>query len=160
MLALLVVGLASPLHAQQSGWHYSPLPGEGDRATMGCDTTATPAAFVCIAVRCEDDFTTGVYVHTNRLAKQGDWRMTIDRENATLTAGASSAPYSARFVPDQTGWLLERIRQGSFIYLRNLNDPDLGFARISLGGSLYAINNALAFCAPRTAPSDAAGRPR
>ena len=32
----------SPALAQEAGWHYSPFPAEGDRATLGCSYGATP----------------------------------------------------------------------------------------------------------------------
>ena len=41
--------------AQEAGWNYSPYPGEGDRAAMGCTGGSTPAKHVCLVVRCEDD---------------------------------------------------------------------------------------------------------
>ncbi|KKC31773.1 hypothetical protein [Devosia psychrophila] len=150
-LILALVVLATPAVAQQSGWHYSPQPGEGDRATLGCDSDATPQEYTCVAVRCEDDLSTGVHVHTNRQPVLGEWEMTLDRENASFTAEPSSAPYGGRFM-ERTDWLLDRIEQGSFIYLRNVDDTDPSFAYIDLSGSLQAITRALAFCAPRVPP--------
>jgi len=145
-IALVMLTCAAP--AQEPGWHYSPLPGEGDRATLGCDRDATPNDFTCLAVRCEDDFSTGIYVHTSRANVLGHWELTLDRENATFTAEASQAPYSGRIL-ENTDWLLDRLKQGTFIYLRHSEDPGEGFAYIGLGGSLYAINDALSYCAPR-----------
>lgn len=147
-LTLALGLLAAPVAAQEAGWHYSPLSGEGDRATLGCNRDATPDAYTCLVVRCEDDFTTGVHIHTNRSRKLGRWEMTLDRENASFVAEPSTAPYGGRFV-GQADWLLDRIRQGTFIYLRHADDIEGDFAYIDLGGSLYAINAALAFCAPR-----------
>ena len=158
-LILAFVLLGSPAMAQQPGWHYSPLPGEGDRTALGCDRDATPHEYTCLAVRCEDDFSTGIHVHTSRTPVLGSWEMTPDRENASFTAEASDAPYSGQFT-DNADWLLDRIRQGIFIYLRHAEDANSGFAYIDLGGSLYAINRALAFCAPRVTlpePKAAAG---
>jgi hypothetical protein len=159
LIAALLL-LALPAGAQEPGWHYSPLNGEGDRSTLGCDRDATPDDFVCLAVRCEDDFSTGIHIHTSRGDVLGSWEMTLDRENAGFIAEPSDAPYGGRFV-DRADWLLERIAQGTFIYLRHAGDKQAGFAYIDLRGSLYAINRALAFCAPRGAPAnepnDAAG---
>lgn len=143
-LALLCCSAA----AQEPGWHYSPLPGEGDRATLGCDRDAVAGNFICLAVRCEDDYTTGVHVHVSTGPVVGSWDMTLDRENATLVAGPSDSPYGARFV-DDAAWLLERLRQGTFVYLRHADAPEAPFRFIDLSGSLYAINQALAWCAPR-----------
>jgi hypothetical protein len=147
-LILALALLAGPAGAQEAGWHYSPLPGEGDRATLGCDREATPDDFVCLAVRCEDDFSTGVHIHTSRREAPGTWDMTLDRENASFVAEQSDAPYGGRFVED-ADWLLERIAQGTFIYLRHAEDESGSFAYIDLTGSLFAINRALAYCAPR-----------
>jgi hypothetical protein len=144
--ALLSLLLAAPATAQEPGWHYSPLPGEGDRATLGCDREATPDRFTCLAVRCEDDFSTGVYVHSN-IPSSGPWDMTIDRENKVLVAEPTAQAYSGRFVLEAE-WLLERIRQGTFVYLRPQGSTE-PFRFISLDGSLRAINSALAWCAPR-----------
>ena len=156
VLALAIA--ASPVAAQQAGWQYSPLPGEGDRATLGCDRDATPQSYTCLAVRCEDDFSVGIHVHTSRLDKLGAWEITLDRENASFTAEASEAPYGGRFV-ERAEWLLERIRQGTFIYLRHENDQYGSFAYIGLDGSLYAINQALAFCAPRVPQAEPIAEP-
>lgn len=151
---ILALGLlASPACAQQAGWHYSPLPGEGDRAALGCDRNAMPQEFTCLAVRCEDDFSTGVYVHTSGPHVLGSWEMTLDRENASFSAEASSAPYGGQFIA-RADWLLERIEQGTFIYLRHADDGAGAYAYIDLGGSLLAIHQALAFCAPRVKPSE------
>lgn len=140
--------LIAPAPGQEPGWHYSPLPGEGDRATLGCDREATRDDFTCLAVRCEDDFSVGVHVHTSRRHVLGRWDMTIDRENASVVAEAAEGPYGGRF-HNKAEWLLERISQGTFIYLRHAEDSEGAFAYIDLSGSLYAVNRALAFCAPR-----------
>jgi hypothetical protein len=42
MIALMAVLLAGPAEAQESGWHYSPYRGEGDRAALGCAYESTP----------------------------------------------------------------------------------------------------------------------
>ncbi|WMT88053.1 hypothetical protein NO932_05445 [Pelagibacterium sp. 26DY04] len=148
---LLILGLASPpIAGQEPGWGYSPLPGEGDRAAMGCDREATAEDYVCLAVRCEDDFSVGVHVHSSR--EQGDagrWVMTVDRENHAAQAQVSDAPYGARFPDADAAWLEERLRQGTFVYLRHEDDEGEGFRFIDLSGSLRAINTALYYCAPR-----------
>jgi hypothetical protein len=152
-LILALCLLAAPAMAQQPGWHYSPLPGEGDRATLGCDRDAAQDAFVCLAIRCEDDFSTGVHIHTSRANVLGRWQMTLDRENASFVADPSPAPYGGRFIGNGE-WLLDRIAQGTFIYLRHADDQESSFAFIDLTGSLHAINRALAFCAPRVPKPD------
>lgn len=151
-LALALALLAAPATAQEAGWHYSPLPGEGDRATLGCDRDATTEVFACIAVRCEDDYTTGLYIHTDRADDTGAWDLTIDRENITLVGHATDAPYGTR-IADEEGSLLERLAQGTFVYLRHGEEHEGPFRFIDLSGSLYAINRALAYCAPRTPAS-------
>jgi hypothetical protein len=153
----LLLALATPAAALEPGWHYSPLRGEGDRATLGCDREATADSYTCLAVRCEDDYTTGIHIHTSRPQVLGTWEMTLDRENASFTAVADDAPYGGRFL-ERSDWLLERILQGTFIYLRHADDPVGAFAYIDLGGSLYAVNRALAFCAPRV-PVEPIARP-
>lgn len=151
VLAIFFQILTMPVSGHEAGWHYSPIPAEGDRATLGCDRNATPNNFTCVAVRCEDDFSTGIYVHTSRANALGTWEVTVDKENAILVAEPSSAPYSGRVLKNAE-WLLDRVRQGTFIYLRHADDPEKGFAYIGLGGSLYAINDALSYCAPRVPP--------
>lgn len=147
-LILALALLACPTSAQEAGWHYSPLPGEGDRATLGCDREATADSFACLAVRCEDDYAVGIHIHTDRADDTGAWDITLDRENATLTAIPDPGPYGARLL-DEDGWLRERLEQGTFIYLRHAEEHDGGFRFIDLSGSLVAITKALAFCAPR-----------
>jgi hypothetical protein len=158
LLALGYVPSSAVSFSQSPGWQYSPIAGEGDKATLGCSRNARPESFACIAVRCEDDFSTGLYVQTSDRHKAGDWEVTIDRENATLSAGPTTSPYDAKFAEDQDQWLLDRLRQGTFVYLRHVDDEDEEFDHISLSGSLYAINRALALCAPRV-KSDAPTSP-
>ena len=145
MLALL---LASPAGAQEAGWHYSPLPGEGDRAALGCALNSTPQVYACIAVRCEDDFSTGVHIHTSR--EQGDagaWAITVDKETRSFTAEAAE-PYGARLAGDFS-WVLHNLAHGAVAYLAPEDGSDMPVNHIALDGSLDAINAALAFCAPR-----------
>lgn len=148
-IALWLFGFAAA--AQEAGWHYSPLPREGDRAALGCARDSTARDFACLAVRCEDDFSTGVHIYASRAAgTAGVWEMTIDRENARPLAVADGAPYGGRFAEDEA-WLLERLQQGTFVYLRHGDDADAPARFIDLTGSLRAIHLALAYCAPRLA---------
>lgn len=145
---LILALLALPAMGQEAGWHYSPLPGEGDRATLGCALNSTPDTYACIAVRCEDDFSTGVHIHTSRPETDaGRWAITIDKETRSFDAVAAE-PYGARLTGD-ISWLLDNLAHGAVAYL----EPELGSGmpanHIALDGSLYAINAALAFCAPR-----------
>lgn len=151
---LISLLMLTPAFAQVPGWGFSTLPGEGDRAAMGCDRDASAEAFSCLAVRCEDDFTVGVHVHTSR--KEGDggiWEMTLDREARSFRAEPSDAPYGARFV-EGADFLLDRIRHGTFIYLRHSANPEAPFAFIDLSGSMRAISEALYWCAPRVVPDE------
>ncbi|QDZ12524.1 hypothetical protein [Devosia ginsengisoli] len=144
--ALLLLVL--PATAQETGWHYSPLPGEGDRAALGCALNSTPQAYACIAVRCEDDFTTGVHIHTSRQQSDaGDWAITVDKETRSFTA-ESAEPYGARLVGDFS-WVLHNLSHGAVAYLAPEDGSAMPANHIPLDGSLYAINAALAFCAPR-----------
>lgn len=145
---ILTLQLGAPATAQEAGWHYSPLPGEGDRATLGCDRNAIPGDYACLVVRCEDDFSTGIYVHSNRLSDLGPWDLTLDGDDIRAIAQPGPGPYGAKFGND-ADWLLERLQQGSFVYLRHVDDEGARFRFIDLSGSLYAINRALAWCAPR-----------
>lgn len=145
---LLLAAIAAPALAEEPGWHYSPLPGEGDRAAMGCALGSTDAIFACIAVRCEDDLTTGVHIHTSR--PQGDagtWAITVDKETRMFTA-QSSQPYGARLVGD-VSWVLTNLANGAVAYLEPGDASAMPANHIPLDGSLYAINRALAWCAPR-----------
>ncbi len=152
-MTALVVGLATPTHAQEAGWHYSPLPGEGDRATLGCSYGATPETFTCLAVRCEDDFTIGLHIHTSRAdGDAGAWVLEFDKEGERIpvTAVADGSPYHARIEGDVTP-ILDLLKNSGLIYLDPVAGPPIDRA-ISLSGSLYAINQALYFCAPRKSP--------
>ncbi len=149
---LFSVSLSLPAVAQEAGWHYSPLPGEGDRASLGCAPESTPESFACVAVRCEDDYSTGIHIHTSRPEGDvGEWLLTIDRENLKVETVASDAPYGAQIV-DETEWLLERLKQGTFVYLQPETGTQPPTNPVSLAGSLYAINSALTWCAPRLSP--------
>jgi len=152
LIALLA--LVTPSMAQVPGWQFSHLPGEGDRAAMGCDRDADADTFTCLAVRCEDDFTIGLHVHSSRYGGDaGLWEMTLDREARSLLAEASPGPYGARFNAD-ADFLLDRLRHGTFVYLRHSEDLNAPFAYIDLSGSMTAISEALYWCAPRTVPDE------
>ena len=84
--------------------------------------------------------------------------MTVDRENRSAIAAAGPGPYGGKFAED-ADWLLERLRQGSFVYLRHAEDDGTPFRFIDLTGSLYAINHALAWCAPRVPATEPISSP-
>ena len=158
--AMLISMLAvAPVHAQEAGWHYSPLPREGDRATLGCASGSTAQDYACIAVRCEDDFTVGFYLHTSRPEGDvGPWAIDIDKDHGQFAATEDNAPYGARIAGD-LAWLRDGLEQGAVAYLQPLFGEPLPRAVIPLGGSLTAITQALAYCAPRVpkAPSEPNG---
>lgn len=146
LTALLM--LAAPAAAQQAGWHYSPLPGEGDRAALGCASDSTPQIYACLAVRCEDDFSIGVHVHTSRPTGDGGrWAITVDKETRSFDAEIAQ-PYGARLTGDFS-WVLDNLANGAVAYLEPEDGLGVPVNHIALDGSLYAINAALAFCAPR-----------
>ncbi|HWV20741.1 MAG TPA: hypothetical protein VN036_06925, partial [Devosia sp.] len=152
LIAFLV--LVQPAFAQAPGWHFSPLPGEGDRAAMGCARDATAQNFSCLVVRCEDDFTTGIHIHSSRFGGDaGIWTMTLDREERRFTAEKSAGPYGARITQD-ADFLLDRLRHGTFVYLRHSGDENAPFAFIDLAGSMKTIAEALYWCAPRVPPQE------
>lgn len=150
LIAAAGLATALPAAAQRGGWHYSPLPGEGDRAAMGCALESDASAFACLAVRCEDDFSVGLYLHTSLgPANLGDWRITVDKEERAFTGEATIAGYGARLTGD-TEWLLDGLKQGAAAFLDAGERASLPRNFIPLDGSLYTINRALAHCAPRT----------
>lgn len=148
-----VFALAAPVVAQEAGWHYSPLQGEGDRATLGCALKSTRESFTCLAVRCEDDFNVGIHIYTSRpQGDVGDWAITVDKETRMFSAEASK-PYGARLVGDYS-WVTSNLINGAVAYLEPADGSDMPANHIALDGSLYAINKALAFCAPRVPASE------
>lgn len=148
ILTLALALCTLPASAQQPGWSYSPLPGEGDRAALGCGRESSSDAFACLAVRCEDDFSTGIHIHTSRA--QGDagrWAITIDKETRWFDAEPAQ-PYGAR-LSGELAWVLHNLANGAVAYLQPEDGSPMPDNHIALDGSLYAINRALAFCAPR-----------
>lgn len=152
--AFLVAGAlaapATPALAQEAGWHYSPLEGEGDRAALGCGKGSTPQEFACLAVRCEDDFEVGLHIYTSRPGGDaGRWRIDIDKEDGhEVDAKADGSPYHAQIEGDVTP-LIEALKNGAIAYLDPIAGPEVPKNGISLDGSLYVINQALYFCAPK-----------
>ena len=141
--------LMAPVRAQEAGWHYSPLPGEGDRATLGCASGSTPENYACLAVRCEDDFGVGLHLYTSRSeGDAGDWIVDIDEDAHAVSAQADGGPYGARITGD-TATLRDGLEQGAVAYPQPKTGAPLELAVIPLGGSLTAINRALAYCARR-----------
>lgn len=155
-LAGALAALASPALAKEAGWHYSPLEGEGDRAALGCAAGSTPDEFVCLAVRCEDDFGVGLHIYTSRPGGDaGRWRIDIDKEDGhEIDAKADGSPYNARIEGNVTP-LVEALKNGGIAYLDPKAGAELPKNGISLDGSLYVINQALYFCAPRVPPAEA-----
>ena len=149
------LSLASAAPAQEAGWHYSPFSGEGDRATLGCAYGSTASSFTCLAIRCEDDFTVGLHIHTSRPGGDvGRWRLTVDEEQLDLDAAADGSPYHARVgVGAEVG--IDRIRNGATAYLHPLDGAAVSAEAIPLRGSFEAIGAALYFCAPRVPPASA-----
>jgi hypothetical protein len=159
--ALLIAVVASlafsnGASAQQSGWHYSPYAGEGDRAALGCAYQSTPEIHTCVAVRCEDDFSVALYIDTKRLGGDGGrWRLQVDEaQHEVIAEAVADSPYGAKVVGD-VGPIIEAIKNGVSLYLDPLEGSPLTRNGIGLSGSLYAINRALYFCAPKapTQPS-------
>ncbi|MCS6759680.1 MAG: hypothetical protein MO852_12570 [Candidatus Devosia euplotis] len=145
---ILTLPAVSSAAAQEAGWYFSPLPGEGDRATLGCALNSTTAVFACVAVRCQDDFSTGVFIHTSQPGGDaGRWDITIDKQTRAFSAVASH-PYGGQLIGDYA-WVLDNLRHGAVAYLQPTDDSPMPAHHISLDGSLYAINRALAWCAPR-----------
>jgi hypothetical protein len=153
-IGLVGVAIAGPTLAQQSGWHYSPYAGEGDRAALGCAYESTPEIHTCVAVRCEDDFSVALYVDTKRLGGDGGrWRLQIDEATHEVVATpVANSPYGAKVEGDVAA-IIDAIKNGVSLYLDPLEGSPLTRNGIGLSGSLYAINQALYFCAPK-APSD------
>lgn len=82
----------------------------------------------------------------------GKWVLEFDKEGQRIpvTAVKDASPYHARIEGDIAP-ILALIRNSGLVYL----DPAAGLPidrAISLSGSLYAINQALYFCAPKTPP--------
>ena len=151
--AAALLALASAASAQEAGWHYSPLSGEGDRAALGCAHGSTASSFTCLAIRCEDDFTVGLHIHTSRAGGDaGRWRLTVDEEQLDLEAAADGSPYHAR-VGAGADEAIDRIRNGAVAYLHPSDGAAVSAEAIPLGGSFAAIGAALFFCAPRVAPA-------
>jgi hypothetical protein len=148
--------MTAPALAQESGWHYSPYPGEGDRAALGCAYESTPEIHTCVAVRCEDDFSVALYIDTKRLGGDGGrWRLDIDdARHEVLATMVEGSPYGAKVDGDVTA-ILEGIKNGVSLYLEPLEGSPLTRNGIGLSGSLYAINQALYFCAPDMPQDDA-----
>ena len=158
LILALLLG-AAPALCQEAGWQYSPLPGEGDRASMGCARGSDRLDHACLVVRCEDDFSTGVHVHASRTGgAAGKWEFTLDREARMLETTAAETPYGARLA-DTDGWLLDGLKHGTFVYLRHTEDHEDAFGFISLDGSYRAIAEALYWCAPRVAPDEQSDEP-
>ncbi len=152
-LGFILGYLSITVNAQEAGWHYSPIAGEGDRAALGCAKDSSSEIYTCIAVRCEDDYSAGIYIHTSRPeGDAGSWLLTVDRENRNVSADRTGGPYGAKILGD-TPWLLERLKQGTYVYLQPQTGTQPLLNPIHLNGSLFSINTALAYCAPRVPPA-------
>lgn len=149
----LLLALTAPAAAQESGWAYSPYPGEGDRAAMGCSYGSTPEAHACVAIRCEDDFTVALYLDTTRPGGDaGRWSLQIDRQVHEVTAAEiDGSPYGAK-VEGEVAAIIDDIKNGDSFFIDPRDGAEPPNRGIGLTGSLYAINQALYFCAPKVEP--------
>ena len=147
--ALAIATLAAlPAFAQEAGWHYSPFDGEGDRAAMGCAYGADARSYTCLVVRCEDDMSVGLHIHTSRSGGDaGRWALDIDDVRHEIVAAAEGSPYHARIAGDGKP-LIEAMKNGAVAYLDPLDGAAVTRSAISLSGSLHAINQALYYCVP------------
>jgi hypothetical protein len=142
--------LAATGTAQEAGWAYSPYTGEGDRAAMGCSYGSTPDEHACVVVRCEDDFTVALYLDTTRAGGDaGRWSMQIDRQVHEVTAvDVAGSPYGAKVEGDVAA-IINDIKNGDSFFIDPRDGAEPPNRGIGLSGSLYTINQALYFCAPR-----------
>ena len=149
-VAALALLLPAPAAAQEAGWHYSPFGGEGDRAALGCAYGSDEATFTCLALRFEDDFYVGLHNHTSRQrGDAGRWVLEFDKEGERfpVTAVTDGSPYHARIEGDVAP-ILDQLKNAGLVYLDPGDGPSIDRS-ISLSGSLYVINQALYFCAPK-----------
>ncbi|MCF1740995.1 hypothetical protein [Paradevosia shaoguanensis] len=147
---VLVLMSAAAASGEEPGWHFSPLAGEGDRAAMGCTIDTTSVSHTCIVVRCADDFSVALHLHTSRAGgPAGRWELTLDRQSFPVNIVADATPYGARVEGDATG-IIEGIEQGETGYIEPLDGARGNSSRLPLKGSLQTIRQALYFCAPRT----------
>ncbi len=160
---LLVLAQPAAAAAQEAGWHYSPYAGEGDRAAMGCASGSTPEQHSCLVVRCEDDFSIALHIETSREGGDaGSWLLSIDDASMQVSAeSVDGSPYGARVrgAEPRALDLVEMLKHGSVAYLEPAAGPPVVSAAIPLNGSLYTINQALYFCAPRVSPDPEAETP-
>ncbi|MFD1941478.1 hypothetical protein [Paradevosia shaoguanensis] len=147
---VLVLMSAAAASGEEPGWHFSPLAGEGDRAALGCTVDSTNVSFTCLAVRCADDFSVALHLHTSRAGgPAGRWELTFDRQNFPAIAVPDTSPYGSRLEGDVAG-IIEAIEQGETGYIEPVDGSRGNSSRLPLSGSLQAIRQALYFCAPRT----------
>ena len=159
-LLALMIGTTSAA-AQEAGWHYSPYPGEGDHAAMGCARGSTPQKHACLVVRCEDDFSVAVYIKTTTPdGDVRDWVAQIDDAAPVLNTEAvvPGVPYGAKVVDKDdilpTATLVEMLKQSALIFLQRLDGGEPPMTEGIPGeGSYGAIQQALYYCAPRTEAS-------
>ena len=152
LLAWVVLVLMSTAAAagEEPGWHFSPLAGEGDRAAMGCTLDTTSVSYTCLVVRCADDFSVALHLHTSRAGgPAGRWELTFDRQTFPTIAVPDASPYGARIEGDVAG-IIEAIEQGATGYIEPVEGARGNSSRLPLKGSLQTIRQALYFCAPRT----------
>lgn len=151
LLAAAVIALSGVIAArgEEPGWQFSPLAGEGDRAALGCTKDSTSTSYTCLVVRCEDDFSVGLHIHTSRLGGgAGRWDLSLDKDTVPLVAVPDQSPYGTRAEGDLPR-ILDGLEQGLVAYLDPADGTPGNVSYIPLEGSLKTIRQALYFCAPR-----------
>lgn len=137
--------------AAESRWQPSPFEGEEKRAAIGCSDHATDEAWACIAVRCEDDGTIGLYAEIDGGGNgAGRWTLDVDGRGWEVygDTGARAGLYTAHLLvaPDD---LLVSLKKGRIALLDKRLQMADGFEIISLKGASQQIDRVLSACSRR-----------
>ena len=148
-----VIALAATAAAvvAQDAWQPSPFPGEEDLAVMGCSDSTNEEAWSCLAVRCENDWSLGLYAELTNLTLDGEFTLVVGEESFPVSGRTQeqSIPYNNRLdgeIPD----ILAAMKSAEAVVIDRPDDPlNPGFDTIPLRGAADAITALEARCTQR-----------
>lgn len=146
----LLIGSAGCGFASGRGWDASSFPNEPRNPAIGCSVGADDDYWTCLAVRCEDNGTLGLYYEYSDGGTNHPFSLMIDGEKFPVRpeAAGEGIAFPTRLTGDVVS-IVSRLKAGNQVKLVDMTPPlNSGFDTILLRGSSRAIGAVEAACAP------------
>jgi hypothetical protein len=148
LLSAIALAAATTAAVAQDFWQPSPFPGEEDLAVMGCSDSTNEEAWSCLAVRCENDWSLGLYTELTNLTLEGEFTLVVGEVRFPVSGRMQeqSVPYSNRLDGDVSA-IVAAMKAAEAVVIDRPRDPlNPGFDTIPLRGAAEAISALEARC--------------